>query len=104
MSKSKHSDAQIIAGLKQVEACRTVADVARECGGPSAHDLRTEGEVRRHGSQGRAKQPVEAVGGDLSLDGEMLKLVDRSGLPNALQQMDCQSSAASSSLHECIGG
>ena len=32
MSKSKHSEAQIIAALKQVEAGRTVDDVARECG------------------------------------------------------------------------
>ena len=32
MSKSKHMEAQIIAALKQVEAGRTVDDVARECG------------------------------------------------------------------------
>ena len=32
MSKSKHTEAQIIAALKQVEAGRTVDDVARECG------------------------------------------------------------------------
>ena len=32
MSKSRHSEAQIIAALKQVEAGRTVDDVARECG------------------------------------------------------------------------
>ena len=32
MSKSKHSEAQIIAVLKQVEAGRAVEDVARECG------------------------------------------------------------------------
>jgi putative transposase len=32
MSKSKHSEAQIIAALKQVEAGRTAEDVARECG------------------------------------------------------------------------
>ncbi len=30
MSKSKHSEAQIIAALKQVEAGRTAEDVARE--------------------------------------------------------------------------
>jgi putative transposase len=29
---SKHSEAQIIAALKQVEAGRTAEDVARECG------------------------------------------------------------------------
>jgi putative transposase len=32
MSKSKHSEAQIVAALKQVEAGRTADDVARECG------------------------------------------------------------------------
>ena len=32
MSKSKHTEAQIIAVLKQVEAGRAVEDVARECG------------------------------------------------------------------------
>ena len=32
MSKSKHSEAQIIAALKQVEAGRAVEDLARECG------------------------------------------------------------------------
>jgi DNA-binding phage protein len=30
--KSKHSEAQIIAALRQVDAGRTVEDVARECG------------------------------------------------------------------------
>ena len=32
MSKSKHSEAQIIGALKQVEAGRAVEDLARECG------------------------------------------------------------------------
>jgi len=32
MSRSKHTEVQIIASLKQVEAGRTVDDVARECG------------------------------------------------------------------------
>jgi putative transposase len=32
MSRGKHSEAQIIAALKQVEAGRTADDVARECG------------------------------------------------------------------------
>lgn len=31
MSRSKHSEAQIIAALKQVEAGRTAEDVVREC-------------------------------------------------------------------------
>jgi transposase-like protein len=38
MSKSKHSEAQIIAALKQVEAGRTADDVAREHG-VSKHTL-----------------------------------------------------------------
>ncbi len=38
MSKSKHSAAQIIAALKQVEAGRTVDDMPRECG-VSKHTL-----------------------------------------------------------------
>ena len=32
MGRSRHTEAQIIAALKQVEAGRTVDDVARECG------------------------------------------------------------------------
>jgi hypothetical protein len=32
MSRSKHSEAQFIAALKQVEAGGTADDVARECG------------------------------------------------------------------------
>lgn len=32
MGKSRHTEAQIIAALKQVEAGRTADDVARECG------------------------------------------------------------------------
>lgn len=35
MTKSKHTEAQIIAALKQLEAGRTVEDVAREHGFPS---------------------------------------------------------------------
>ena len=45
MSRSRHTEAQIIAALKQVEAGRTVEDVARECGVSQAHDLRLEGQV-----------------------------------------------------------
>jgi putative transposase len=32
MSRSKHSEAQIITALKQVEAGRTADDLDRECG------------------------------------------------------------------------
>jgi len=51
MGRSRHTEAQIIAALKQVEAGRTVEDVARECGVSAADHLRMEGEVRRHGGQ-----------------------------------------------------
>jgi len=39
MGRSRHTEAQIIAALKQVEAGRTVDDVARECGVSQAIDL-----------------------------------------------------------------
>jgi hypothetical protein len=60
MNKSKHTEAQIIAALKQVEAGRTAEDVVRECS-EQAHDLRLEGEVRRPGSERGAA--VAAAGG-----------------------------------------
>jgi hypothetical protein len=46
MSKSRHTEAQIITALKQVEAGRTVDDVAREC-----DDAREQIQllVRQHG-------------------------------------------------------
>ena len=44
MSRSKHSEAQIIAALKQVEDGRTAVDVTLECG-VQTHDLHLEGEV-----------------------------------------------------------
>ena len=50
MGRSRHTEAQIIAALKQVEAGRTVEDVARERRQFGNH-LRMEGEVRRHGRQ-----------------------------------------------------
>jgi hypothetical protein len=51
MSRSKHSEAQIITALKEVEAGRTADDVAREYWSVEAHDLRLEGEVRWDGCQ-----------------------------------------------------
>jgi hypothetical protein len=49
----------MIAALKQVEAGRTVGDVAREQGGQQAHHLCLEGEVRRDGSErGRRGQAL----------------------------------------------
>ena len=83
MSKSKHSEAQIIAALKQVEAGRTVDDVARECG-VSKHTIyawkakfggmeASEAQKLRQleDENGRLKRLVP----DLSLDREMLKAV-----------------------------
>jgi putative transposase len=83
MSRSKHTEAQIIAALKQVEAGRTVEDVARECG-VSKHTIyawkakfggmdATETQKLRglEDENGRLKRLVA----DLSLDREMLKAV-----------------------------
>lgn len=83
MSRSKHSEAQIIVALKQVEAGRTAEDVARECG-VSKHTIyawkarlggmeATEAQKLRslEDENGRLKRLVA----DLSLDREMLKAV-----------------------------
>jgi putative transposase len=83
MSRSKHTEAQIIAALKQVEAGRTVDDVARECG-VSKHTIyawkakfggmdASEAQKLRglEDENGRLKRLVA----DLSLDREMLKAV-----------------------------
>ena len=83
MSKSRHTEAQIIAALKQVEAGRTTDEVARE-NGVSKHTIYAwkakygglEGnEAQRHkqleDENGRLKKLVA----DLSLDREMLKAV-----------------------------
>ena len=59
MSKSKHTEAQMIAALKQVGAGRKVEDVARESGVVQAHHLCLEGEVRRDGrDRGAGSQAV----------------------------------------------
>jgi hypothetical protein len=50
MSRSRHSEAEMIAALKQVDAGRAVEDVGR-VGRVEAHDLRLEGEVRRDGCE-----------------------------------------------------
>jgi len=83
MSKSRHSEAQIIAALKQMEAGRTAEDVARECG-VSKHTIYAwkakyggmeASEAQRlkqlEDENGRLKRLVA----DLSLDREMLKAV-----------------------------
>jgi putative transposase len=83
MSRSKHSEAEMIAALKQVEAGRKVEDVAREVG-VSKHTI--YGWKAKYGGlevneaqrlrqledeNGRLKKLVA----DLSLDREMLKAV-----------------------------
>jgi putative transposase len=83
MSKSKHTEAQIIAALKQVEAGRSVDEVARE-NGVSKHTIYAwkakyggleVNEAQRlrqlEDENGRLKKLVA----DLSLDREMLKAV-----------------------------
>jgi len=60
MKKSKHTEEQIIGVLKQVEAGRTVKDVARELG-VREDDLHLEEQVRRHGSERGAA--AEGTGG-----------------------------------------
>jgi hypothetical protein len=51
MSKSRHTEAQMIGALKQLEAGRKAEDVAREVGVSKAHDLCLESEVRWHGCE-----------------------------------------------------
>jgi putative transposase len=83
MSKSRHTEAQIIAALKQVEAGRTADEVARE-NGVSKHTIYAwkakyggleVNEAQRlrqlEDENGRLKKLVA----DLSLDREMLKAV-----------------------------
>ena len=85
MSKGKHSEAQIIATLKQVEAGRKVEDVARECGvskhtiyawkskygGMEVSEAQEVKQLREE--NGRLKKLVA----DLSLDKDMLQSVIR---------------------------
>jgi putative transposase len=83
MSKNRHTEAQIIAALKQVEAGRTTDEVARE-NGVSKHTIYAwkakyggleVNEAQRlkqlEDENGRLKKLVA----DLSLDREMLKAV-----------------------------
>jgi putative transposase len=85
MSKGKHSEAQIIAALKQVEAGRKTEEVARELG-VSKHtiygwkakygglDVSEAQEVKQlRGENARLKKLVA----DLSLDKDMLQSVIR---------------------------
>ena len=85
MSKGKHSEAQIIAALKQVEAGRTTEDVAREVG-VSKHtiyawrskyggmDVNGAQEVKQLREENARLKKLVA---DLSLDKDMLQSVIR---------------------------
>ena len=84
MSKSRHTEAEMIAALKQVEAGRKVEDVAREVG-VSKHtiygwkakyggmDVNEVQEVKLREENGRLKKLVA----DLSLDKDALQSVIR---------------------------
>jgi putative transposase len=83
MSRGKHSEAEMITALKQVEAGRKVEDVAREVG-VSKHTL--YGWKAKYGglevSEAQRLRQLEDENGrlkklvaDLSLDREMLKAV-----------------------------
>ena len=85
MSKGKHSEAQIIVALKQVEAGRKVEDLARECG-VSKHtsyawkskyggmDVSEAQEVKQLREENNRLKKLVA---DLSLDKDMLQSVIR---------------------------
>jgi putative transposase len=89
MSKSKHTEAQIIAALKQVEAGRKVEDVARECG-VSKHTMYAwkakyggmeVNEAQRLRSLEDENSRLKRLVADLSLDREMLKaVISKNGL------------------------
>jgi putative transposase len=59
MGKSKHTAAQIIAALKQVEAGRTVDEVACDCGVSQAICARKA----KFGGDGRQRSPAAAIAG-----------------------------------------
>jgi putative transposase len=83
MSKGQHSEAEMIGALKQLEAGRTAADVARELG-VSKHtiyawkakygglDVSQAQELRQLTAENHRLKRLVA---DLSLDKEMLKAV-----------------------------
>ena len=83
MSKSRHTESQMIAALKQVEAGRKVEDVARECG-VSKHTMYgwkakygglEVNEAQRLRSLEDENSRLKRLVADLSLDREMLKAV-----------------------------
>jgi putative transposase len=83
MGGSRHTEAQIIAALKQVEAGRTVDDVARECGVSQATIYTWKSkfggmdvsEAQRLRSLEDENSRLKRLVADLSLDKEMLKAV-----------------------------
>jgi putative transposase len=75
MGKGRHTEVQIIAALKQVEAGRTVDDVARECGVSQATLGLDVSEAQRLRSLEDENSRLKCLVADLSLDREMLKTV-----------------------------
>jgi putative transposase len=85
MSQGKHSEAQIIAALKQVEGGRKIEDVARECG-VSKHTIYAW-KAKYGGMEVSEAQEVKQLReenarlkklvADLSLDKDMLQSVIR---------------------------
>ena len=83
MGKSKHTEAQIIAALKQVEAGRTVDEVARDSGVSQATIYAWKAkfggmdvsEAQRLRSLEDENSRLKRLVADLSLDRELLKAV-----------------------------
>jgi putative transposase len=83
MTVSKHSEVQIIAALKQVEAGRTAEEVARECGvskhtiyaGKAKYGGMDASEAQRLRQLEDENSRLKRLVADLSLDREMLKAV-----------------------------
>ena len=83
MSKSKHTEAQMIGALKQLEAGRKAEDVAREMG-VSKHTIYAwkakyggmdVSEAQEASSWGMKTRRLKKLVADLSLDKDMLKAV-----------------------------
>lgn len=51
MAKRKFTEEQMLTVVKQLEAGRTAAEMAREVGVEHLHDLLVEGKVRRRGTK-----------------------------------------------------
>ena len=83
MGKSRYTEVQIIASLKQVEAGRAVDDIARECGVSAATIYAWKAkyggldvsEAQRLRSLEDENSRLKRLVADLSLDREMLKAV-----------------------------